>query len=51
MPNYHETTVKLTNTKLNKLKSAVKNKTRGILRINKIFHDQELPHEFILKQN
>ena len=33
--NYQETRVKLTNTQLNKLKSAAKNKTRTILRLNK----------------
>ena len=32
---YQETKVKLTNTQLNKLKSAAKNKTRTISRINK----------------
>ena len=41
--------VKLTNTKLNKLKSAAKNKTGTILRINKKnFEDEELPHELFL---
>ena len=34
MGNYQEVRVKLTNTKLNKLKSAAKNKTGTILRIN-----------------
>ena len=39
--------VKLTNTQLNKLKSAVKNKTGSILRLNKLnLEDEELPHEF-----
>ena len=38
--------VKLTNTQLNKLKSAVKNKTGSILRLNKLnLEDEELPHE------
>ena len=37
---------KLTNTQLNKLKSAARNKTGIILRINKKnFEDEELPHE------
>ena len=41
--------VKLTNTELNKLKSAAKNKTMAILRLNKkIFKDEELPHELFL---
>ena len=35
MANYQEARVKLTNTQLNKLKSAVKNKTGTILRLNK----------------
>ena len=49
MGNYQEVRVKLTNTKLNKLKSAAKNKTGTILRINKKnFQDEELPHEFFL---
>ena len=35
MANYQETRIKLTNTKLNKLKSAAKNKAVTILRLNK----------------
>ena len=35
MENYEEAKVKLTNTQLNKLDSAAKNKTGTILRINK----------------
>ena len=35
MANYQEARVKLTNTQLNKLKSAVKNKTGRTLRITK----------------
>ena len=35
MENYQEAKVKLTNTQLNKLNSAAKNKTGTILRINK----------------
>ena len=35
MENYREARVKLTNTQLNKLKSAAKNKTGKILRLNK----------------
>ena len=34
MPNYQETRVKLTNTQLNKLKSAAKNKKRTILKMS-----------------
>ena len=46
MANYLEARVKLTNTQLNKLKSAAKNKAGTILRLNKKnFEDQELPHE------
>ena len=48
MANYQEARVKLTNTQLNKLKSAAKNKTGTILRMNKKnFRDEELPHEFL----
>ena len=40
---------KLTNTQLNKLKSAAKNKTGIILRLNKKnFEDEELEHELFL---
>ena len=35
MRNYQEVRVKLTNTQSNKLKSAAKNKTGTILRVNK----------------
>ena len=49
MVNYEEITVKLTNTQLNKLRFAVKNKTEKILRITKKnFQDEELPHELFL---
>ena len=49
MANYQEAKVKLTNTQLNKLKSAAKNKTGTILRLNKKnFEDEELPHELFL---
>ena len=44
--------VKLTNTQLNKLKSAAENKTGKILRLNKKnFEDEELPHELFLTTN
>ena len=37
------------NTQLKKLRSAAKNKTRTILRLNKKnFEDEELPHELLL---
>ena len=50
MANYQEARVKLTNTQLNNLKSAAKNKTGTILRINKRnFQDEELPHELFLR--
>ena len=46
---YQEATVKLSNTKQNKLKSAVKNKVGTILRLtNKKFEDEELPYELLL---
>ena len=51
MPNYQETRVKLTNTQLNKLKSAAKKKKKTgiILRINKKnIQDKEMPHELFL---
>ena len=49
MAHYQESRVKLTNTHLNKLKSAAKNKTGSILRINKTnFQDGELQHELFL---
>ena len=46
---YQEAKVKLTNTQLNKLKFAAKNKKGTILRLSKKkFEDQELPHELCL---
>ena len=49
MANHQEHKVKLTNTQLNKLKSAAKNKAGTILKINnKNFEDEELPHELFL---
>ena len=50
MANYQEARVKLTSTQLNNLKSAAKNKTGTILRINKRnFQDEELSHELFLR--
>ena len=49
MPNYQEARVKLTNTQLNKLKSAAENKTGALLRLNnKNIEDEDLPHELFL---
>ena len=49
MVNHQEERVKLTNTLLNKLKSAAKNNTATILRLyKKNFEDEELPHELFL---
>ena len=49
MINCEEARVKQTNTQLNKLKSAAKNKTGTISIINQInFEDEELPHELFL---
>ena len=49
MINYQEARVKLTNTQLNKLKSAAKNRTGATLRLSKKkFGDEELPHELFL---
>ena len=52
MANYQEKRDKLTNTKLNKLKSPAKKKKNagGILRLfKKNFEDEEFPHELFLK--
>ena len=47
MANFKEATIELTNKQLSKLKSAVKNKTETIFRINKkIFEDKELQQFF-----
>ena len=49
MANYQEARVKLTNTQLNRLKSAAKNKTGATLSLNnKKFEDEELPQEWFL---
>ena len=49
MANYQEARVKLTNTQLNKLKSAAKNKTGTILRLNENnFEFGKRPHELFL---
>ena len=49
MANYQEARDKLTNTQLNKLKSAAKNKKQTTLRINKKnFPDEELTHVLLL---
>ena len=47
MANYQEARLKLTSAQLNKLKSATKNKTGTLLRINKE-KDEELTHELFL---
>ena len=49
MINYQGARVKLTNTQLNKLKPAAKNKAETILRFNKkTFEDEEFPHKLCL---
>ena len=49
MLSYQEARVKLTNLQLSKWKSAAKNKTGTILRLNKKnFEDEEFPHELFL---
>ena len=49
MANYQRARVKLTNTSLNKLKSAAKNKAGTILRLNKKnSEDEELSHDLFL---
>ena len=50
MANYQEARVKLRNIQLNKLKSASKNKTGTILRLNKKnVEDKDLSHQLFLK--
>ena len=47
--NYQDARVKLTNTQLNKLKSAAKNRTGAILRLNeRNFQDEEVPQKLFL---
>ena len=49
MVEYSKVNVKLTDTQLKKLKTAVKNKTGTTLRMNlKMIDGNELPHELIL---
>ena len=49
MVNYQKDRVKLTNTQLNKLISAAKNKKGAILRLYmKNFEEEELPHELFV---
>ena len=51
MIEYNTENAKLSNSQLNKLKSAVKNKQRTILRMNsRIFNGNNLPHELFLAQ-
>ena len=50
MANYQEARVKLTNTQLNKLKSAAQSKTGTTLKLNKKnFEDEELLYDLFLK--
>ena len=49
MANYKEVRLKLTNTKLSKVKSPAKNKAVATLRLNKkIFENEELPYDLFL---
>ena len=49
MGNYQEARIKLTNTKIKKIKSAAKNKIGTMLRLNKKnSENKELPHELSL---
>ena len=49
MGNYQEARIKLTNTKIKKIKSAAKKKIGTMLRLNKKnFENKELPHELSL---
>ena len=50
MTNYQETTAELTNTQLNRLKSAAKSKIRTTLRVTKkIFGVEELRYELFVR--
>ena len=50
MTNYQETTAELTNTQLNRLKSAAKSKIGTTLRVTKkIFEVEELRYELFLR--
>ena len=49
MVEYSKVNIKLTDTQLKKLKTAVKNKTGTILRMSfKMFDENDLPHELLL---
>ena len=49
MVEYNKVNVKLSDTQLNKLKAAVKNKTEKALRMSlKMFNGKDLPHELLL---
>ena len=49
MVEYNRVNVKLSNSRLNKLKSAVKNKQGTTLRMNaRMFNENNLPHELLL---
>ena len=49
MAEYSKVNVKLSDTQLKKLKTALKNETRTTLRISfKMFNGNDLPHELIL---
>ena len=49
MIEYNKINVKLSDTQLNKLKTAIKNETRATLRMNiKIFNGNNSPHELLL---
>ena len=49
MVDYSKANLKLTNTQLKKLKTAVKNKTGTTLRMSsKMFDGNDLPHELLL---
>ena len=49
MVEYSKVNVKLSDTQIKKIKTAVKNKTGAILKMNlKIFHGNDLPHELLL---
>ena len=52
MVDYSKVNVELSDTRLKKLKTSVKNKTGTILRMSvKMFNGSDLPHELLLTTN
>ena len=54
MPQYNSFNVKLSNSQLNKFKSAIKNETEVVLRLSSNMigdHENDFPHKFILTKS